>query len=219
MSRRVASLTLDTLEDLPAPCRSCVFWELDPVARDRAEEVGDTEFEKEAWLSSTLLQWGSCGKLVYVGEVVAGYAVYAPPAYVPRSNSFPTSPVGADAVLLAALHVLPDQRGGGLGRVLVQQVAKDLIRRNIRAIEAFGSAAESGPGMGSGRTASCVMPAAYLRAVGFKTVRPHPRWPRLRLELKNALTWREDVEVALEKLIGSVTSDLRGSRRLAPTRS
>jgi len=41
--------------------------------------------------------------------------------------------------------------------------------------------------------------------VGFKTVRPHPRWPRLRLELRSAITWKEDVEAALERLLGQVT--------------
>jgi hypothetical protein len=43
--------------------------------------------------------------------------------------------------------------------------------------------------------------------VGFKTVRPHPRFPRLRLELKTAASWREDVEVALERLLGSMTPE------------
>jgi hypothetical protein len=41
--------------------------------------------------------------------------------------------------------------------------------------------------------------------VGFKTVRPHPRWPRLRLELRSASSWKEDVEAALERLLSSVT--------------
>jgi hypothetical protein len=27
MSRRLASITLDNITDLPLPCRSCVFWE------------------------------------------------------------------------------------------------------------------------------------------------------------------------------------------------
>ena len=43
--------------------------------------------------------------------------------------------------------------------------------------------------------------------MGFKTVRPHPRLPRLRLELKSAVSWREDVEVALERLLGSISPD------------
>ena len=73
MSRRCASLTLDNLDDLPRRCRRCVFWELDPVAREAAEEAGDVELEKEAWVSATLLEWGSCGKIVYVDSLPAGY--------------------------------------------------------------------------------------------------------------------------------------------------
>jgi hypothetical protein len=52
-----------------------------------------------------------------------------------------------------------------------------------------------------------MMPADYLLAVGFKTVRPHPLTPRLRLELKSVASWREDVEVALERLLGSMTPE------------
>jgi hypothetical protein len=46
----------------------------------------------------------------------------------------------------------------------------------------------------------------YLLAVGFKTIRPHHHYPRLRMELRTVLTWREDVEVALERLLGSMTA-------------
>lgn len=199
MSRRLANITLDNLDDLPRRCRGCAFWELDPASRERAEQRGDAVFEKEAWVSATLLDWGSCGKLVYVDGVAAGYAMFAPPAYVPRSVAFPTSPVSADAVLLMSGHVLPEFAGIGLGRMLVQGVAKDLLRRGVRAVEAFGDKNWAEP--------ACVLPADYLLAVGFKTVRHHARYPRLRLELKSTVSWREDVEVALERLLGSMTPD------------
>ncbi len=199
MSRRTVNITLDNLDDLPLRCRTCVFWELDPLAWDRAVEAGDTGFEKESWVSATLLDWGSCGKIAYVDGVAAGFLMYAPPAYVPRSLAFPTSPVSADAVLLMTGQVHSDFSGGGLGRMLVQGVAKDLVRRGVRAIEAFGDERWEAP--------ACVLPASHLRAVGFKTVRPHARFPRLRLELKSAVSWREDVEVALERLLGSMSPD------------
>lgn len=197
VGRRLVNITLDNLDDLPRRCRTCVFWELDPVGHDRAVEAGDTAFEKESWVSATLLEWGSCGKLVYVDSVPAGYAMYAPPLYVPRSVAFPTSPVSSDAVLLMTGHVLPEFQGGGLARMLVQGVAKDLQRRGIRAIEAFGDLQHQGP--------ACILPAEYLTSVGFKTIRPHHRFPRLRLELKTAVAWSENVEAALEKLLGSMT--------------
>jgi hypothetical protein len=200
VSRRLANITLDNLDDLPTRCRSCVFWELDPVAGTRAAEVGDTGLEKEAWVSATLLEWGSCGKVLYVDGVPAGFVMYAPPSYSPRSVAFPTSPVSADAALLMTAQVVAEFTGGGLGRMLVQAVVKDLTRRGIKALEAFGDA--DWPGLGH-----CVLPADQLLAVGFKTVRPHPRYPRLRLELKTVASWREDVEVALERLLGSMSPE------------
>jgi len=217
VSRRLASITLDNLDDLPGRCRSCVFWELDPVAGERACDSGGTDLEKEAWVSDTLLEWGSCGQLIYVDGVAAGYMLYAPPAYVPRSVAFPTSPVSPDAVLLMTARLMPEFTGAGLGRMLIQGVARDVTRRGLRAIEAFGRHSERTepeqrewaappprPVVESPGEHSCVLPADYLLAVGFKTVRPHPKTPRLRLDLKSTASWREDVEYALERLLGSM---------------
>lgn len=229
MSRRVSPLTLDNLDDLPGPCRKCVVWELDPVAARRAYEAGDVAFEKEAWLSATLLQWGSCGRIAYVDDAPAGFVLYAPPHLVPRSMAFPTSPVSGDAVLLMTVRVTEHRQGGGLARMLVQAAAKDLTRRGVRAIEAFaladgpdGPAGPAGPGgpggpreetLPDGAASGCLVPADMLLAVGFKTVRPHHRYPRLRLELKTTLSWREDVEAALERILDSVRAPALTSTR------
>jgi GNAT superfamily N-acetyltransferase len=199
--RKIARLTLDNLDDLPSTCRSCVFWELDPVNRERAAAAGECELEKEAWVSRVLLEWGSCGRIVYVDDQPAGYALYAPPRYVPGADAFPTSPVSEDAVLLATLRILPQYAGGGLGRVLVQAVVKDVLSRGgIRAIEVFGDhrAGEAGEPRG------CVVPADFWLRVGFKTHRSHLRYPRLRMDMRSVLSWREEVEHALEKLLGVV---------------
>lgn len=215
MARRLVNLTLDTLKELPHPCRDCVFWELDPVTAQAACATGDPALEKEAWVSQTLLEWGSCGKLAYVEGALAGYAIYAPPGYVPRAAAFPTAPASPDAVLLTTAHVVAPYAGGGLGRMLVQGVARDLVKRGFKAIEAFGDARygerdEDGAGSQLRDAAvprhrgPCVAPADFFLAVGFKTARPHPRYPRLRLELRTALSWKSDVEYALESLLGSM---------------
>ena len=88
----------------------------------------------------------------------------------------------------------------GLGRMLVQGVAKDLTRRGVT-----GDRGVRRQEVG-GRRRACCRPTT-CSSVGFKTVRPHPRFPRLRLELKTAVSWREDVEVALERLLGSMTPE------------
>ncbi|MGP3978618.1 GNAT family N-acetyltransferase [Streptomyces sp. 8N114] len=198
MGRQLVPLTLDNLPDLPKRCRGCTFWELDPVSGEEAKKAGRPDLEKEAWISAVLLEWGSCGRVVYVDDVAVGYVLYAPPAYVPRSFAFPTSPVSPDAVQLMTASLLPEFQGQGLGRVIVQTVAKDLLRRGFKAIEAFGDTQWAEP--------ACLLPADHLLSVGFKTVRPHPRYPRLRLELRSTVSWRHDMERALDQLLGKVHS-------------
>src|SRR5262249_34887572 len=198
-------LTLDRLAELPSAARSCVYWELDTAATTRAAANGAGALEKEAWLSNTLLGWGTCGKAVYTDGNMAGFAMYAPPAYVPRAGSFPTSPVAADSVMLMALMVLPAHRGRGLGRVLVQGVARDLALRaaaacgpeSARAIEAFGVSADRPPGH---PVHGCPLPEGFLAAVGFATVRSHRTYPRMRLDVRATTGWRADVGQAWDRL-------------------
>jgi hypothetical protein len=91
---------------------------------------------------------------------------------------------------------VPEHAGGGLGRMLVQGMARDLIQRGgIRAVEAFGDSRDTG---------GCVVSADFLGGVGFKTHRPHPVHPRMRMELRSALTWRDELEAAVERLLGAV---------------
>ena len=103
--------------------------------------------------------------------------------------------------------VLPEYAGGGLGRVLMQTVVKDLLKRGgIRALEAFGDTRAPPAARDRaqpGTAAACCRPTTCCGS-GFKTHRPHPRYPRMRLDLQSAVTWRDEVESALERLLGAV---------------
>jgi len=208
VGRKVVRLTLDHLEELTAPCRTCLFWQLDPVRRARVEDPAD---ELDAWVSEVLREWGSCGRVVLVDGVPKGFALYAPESFLPGAAAFATAPVSTDAVLLTQVYVAPDARRGGLGRMLVQGMARDLMERGgIKAVEAFGDT-RGDPGWDSGgpprdhaRGSRCVASVEFLSSVGFKTRRPHARTPRMRMDLRSALTWRDEVEAALEKLMGVV---------------
>lgn len=199
MTRRIVGLTPDrlhTLGDAGVPCRTCVRWELDPVRRGRISSAAEAASEKDAWLSLALREWGSCGRVAVVDEVTVGYVVYAPPAFVPGADGHPTAPVSPDAVLMTTAYVAPEHAGGGLGRMLVQSMARDLVTRGgIRAVEAFGDTRDRG---------SCVVAAGFLAHVGFRTHRPHPTTPRMRMDLRSALTWKDEVEAAIERLVGVV---------------
>ncbi len=202
MSRRVARLTLDNVADLTGHCSTCVFWQLDPVRRHRAR--GHECDELSAWVSEVLREWGSCGRVLYVDDQPAGHILYAPAVYVRGASQLPTAPVSPDAVLLVEARVDPSYRGGGLGRVLVQAMAKDLVKRGgIRAVEAFGEVPARSSDTGDDLP-RCVLPADYLLGVGFRTHRAHARYPRMRMDLRSVLTWRAELEGAFDRLLAPV---------------
>jgi GNAT superfamily N-acetyltransferase len=206
VGRKIERLTLDHLPELPGACAECVFWELDPVRRRAV--CGHEAEEKAAWVSMVLREWGSCGRVAVVDGEVVGHMIWAPPVHVPGAYGFATAPVSADAVILATAHLAPEHRGGGLGRMMVQAMAKDLIRRGdgIKAVEAFGDT--------RGRTGQCVIPADFLLAVGFSTHRAHAVHPRMRMDLRTTLSLREELERGLETLLGAVSG--KRARRPAP---
>lgn len=194
MGRDILPLTLDRLADLPGQCARCVFWELNASLGPR---VADPAEAKEGWLTTTLLDWGSPGRVAYVDGEPAGYLTFAPAHLVPRAEAFATSPVSQDAIVLMTARIEPRFAGQGIGRVLVQAAAKDALRRGVRAMEAYGSTALTPPG-------GCVLPSDFLRAVGFRTAREHLAYPRMRLDLRTALRWRSEVEQAVERLFAPV---------------
>jgi hypothetical protein len=225
---RITPLRLESFEQLPKHARRCVFWELDPSTLSPDDHLADPEFEKEAWLSMVMLEWGSCGQLaVECGEdgpisddaPCLGYAFYAPPRAVPRATLFPTAPVSPDAVLLTSLGVDATAEAEGLTRNLMASVVADLVRRGVRALEAFGRTADSAEltdprlvspvlqpaihALGDCSVEQCVIDADFLLDAGFAVVAQHPFFPRLRLELDKGLGWKADVEAALERLLES----------------
>ncbi|MGI8887822.1 MAG: GNAT family N-acetyltransferase [Nocardioidaceae bacterium] len=229
MARKLVSVTLDNASELPLPCRTCTWWE-------RGERAGGGD-SKDDWLSAVLLDWGSCGRMLCIDGEIAGFALYAPAAYVVGAPGVVTRDVSADAVLLMTARILPQYAGAGLGRVLIQSVVKDAFsHRGVKAVEAFGDtwvprrriptgaksalAAQendssgknsSGSGSGTSEPLSCVLPADFLSAVGFKTVQHHPRYPRFRLELRSVLSWRSEVELALERWLGAIRPERAAS--------
>lgn len=224
MSVRIAPLRLDGFELLPKHARRCVFWEVDPATLGGDHQLADPEFEKEAWLSMVMLEWGCCGQVATaaasdrVGDPPClGYVLYAPPRTVPRAHRFPTAPVSADAVLLTSMGVEPGPLSIDVSRDLIARSVDELVRRGVRALEAFGrttavselldqryadpDVAPVLEALGDCSLEHCVIDADFLTDVGFTVVAPHRYFPRLRLDLDEGLGWKAEVEAALEGLL------------------
>lgn len=169
MGLSVVDITLENLRHAPPEVLVAVFWELD------TDEVDvDPGFEKEEWFSSTLLEWGVCGKLAVQHGESLGFAEFAPPALFPRLARFPSGRVSPDAVYLSYCYIAPEHRGRGLGKLLIRAVAGDLLDRGYGGLEAIGDR-EWGEGW--------VLPSRFLESNGFRVLREDPRYPLLRLDL------------------------------------
>lgn len=204
MTRALVPLSMSSISDLPRRCRACVNWEL-PSAAAAGLDVDQAGFEKEVWLSGVMLTWGSAGQIVTVDDRPVGFALYAPPTAVPGTAAFPTSPVSPDAVLLTTARILPEFRGQGLARYLMNGVVTALTSRGVRAIELFGIEDAVEESEIDIDLPTCLLPAAFARAVGFSDIQPHRRYPRLRFELPSGIGWKAEVESALEKLFTVIT--------------
>ncbi|HVH54072.1 MAG TPA: GNAT family N-acetyltransferase [Actinomycetota bacterium] len=190
MGRTVVDVDLANFHLVPKACLSSVFWELDRIDPDV-----DPRFEKEEWFSSTLLEWGRCGKLVVEDGEALAFAEYAPSTLFPRLARFPAArAASADACYLAYCFVDERHRGRSLGSELVHEVARDLVDRGYRAVEAVGDRAFQG---------SWVLPTTFLGANGFAVVYDDDRYPLMRLNLHTSADPRRQLARAAAALASS----------------
>ncbi len=191
--RKIVDVTADRLDELPERCRHCRFWELGtPRPIDVEEEELDDEalVEKCAWWRSVELEFGSSGRAVRVDAEVAAWCLFGPPEFFAR-RSAPTPRPSGDALLLATVWVERPFRGAGLGPLLLRTVVKETLRRDLRAVEAYGDRRH--------REAGCLLPVTWLLHEGFTVHREHPRYPLLRLDVHSTARWAEPIEQMLEQ--------------------
>ena len=104
-----------------------MFWE-------SARDVEDPGFEKAAWISSTLLNFGPCGFSIRTDATV----IYCAAQDAPGVAKLPTGPVSSDAAIITSLFVTSQRAGRGLESVLLDTAIMDLVEREFDAVEAFG---------------------------------------------------------------------------------
>jgi GNAT superfamily N-acetyltransferase len=168
VSIRVVDVDLDNLHLCPKPCLGSVFWEM-----PEPEAEMDPAFHKEEWFSSTLLEWGRCGKLLLEDDEGLGFAQYGPATFFAGLAKFPWARISDDAVFLSSCFVQEGHRGRGYGAELVRTVARDVVDRGYRALESVGD--RSG-------TKEWVMPGGFLARCRFTVLREHRQFPVMRLD-------------------------------------
>lgn len=191
-------LSLETMGRIHPQAARSIFWELDAEAASLVHDSGDPSFEKEAWLTTTLLEYGCCGLSLERSTAARAVAtvLWCSRDAAPGCAQLPTAPVSEDAEVLTSLFIDPGFAGVGLEAVLLDAAIMQLVDADVPAVEAFGwrqdffSRADvdellEGPVGSVLRSASEIglMSVAVLESAGFQVVADHPVLPRLRLEL------------------------------------
>ncbi|MEX2504542.1 MAG: GNAT family N-acetyltransferase [Egicoccus sp.] len=205
MARRLVPLHGDVVEELPRPCRECLFWELGGDCPGRDGSAGrrdgdDPLTRKQAWASALVQDGHHAGRVVKVEDEVAAHAVFGPvEAFARRPGLVP--PADPGSLLLATVWVQPQWRGLGLGRLLVQAALKEALRLDLPAVEAYGDR--------RWHERECHLPATWLLHEGFEVHGEHPRTPLLRLDTRRTARWAESLEHALEEMLAHLPRRVR----------
>lgn len=207
MNDRIRPLTGELIEQLPTPCRTCLFWELADAPRgpqpNRAAEVAEA---KLLYHRAVELDWGPPGLLVRSDGRTLAFATFVPAEQAHRTRRLGSVP-SDDALVLTTMWVDPDVRGTGIASTLLHRVLRQAHDLGLRAVEATATRGGDGP---------CLLPEAFLLASGFVVHHQHVRHPLLRLDLRQTVRWQDAMEHAL-KGVRAVLG--RRDRRTAPSTS
>lgn len=155
-----------TLKNVHPACLRSAFWEAGP-------NVDDIRLAKEMWLTSTLLDYGTCGfSIPNVATIL-----FAPPSLVPGSSFMNAGPVSPDAVLITSLFT--SRLSEGVSSLLIDAALAHLFSLDLPAVEAFGWRSGTFGPIG-------LIPEEALLSAGFEVLREDESAPLLRLELPPA---------------------------------
>lgn len=202
MPRRLQPLTADVFDRLPAACQGCAFWESTRMVSRECGSVCDRELLRE-WYATVSTEWGECGRVASDGDEILGFVKYAPSRYFPQARTFNSAPENPDAPLIACLHVSPDARDRGLGKLLLQATLRDLSVRGERSVEIFGSTEPIA------REISPMPSVDFLLRQGFQVSRPDPAYPLMRLDMRSLALLTENLESVLDSLFAPLRSPKR----------
>ena len=119
----VSEITAEDFERSPALAGAVDYW----TGLGGSASPGPTE-----WHEAVRESWGPPGFVMRRSGAVTGFALYAPPQYLPRCESYPAAPVDPGSIFLADLR--GDRR---TRRHLLVRTLRDLRGRSYGSVEAM----------------------------------------------------------------------------------
>jgi hypothetical protein len=159
---RIAGLTGVTLQDVPAVCHSCVWWQ----TREGREE------DKRKWIEKAETAWGPWGTVYYDSDGrVLGSMQYGPSDLFPRAAELPAGPPSADAVLVTCAYLV-DTSSPWVMQSLFLAAIGDARDRGAKALETFSYLYREGESAYERfQVHKTIFPGDFLADLGFQPVR------------------------------------------------
>jgi hypothetical protein len=175
MRTRLAGLTGATLEQVPAVCHECVWWQSRTAGR---------RVDKRRWIDKTETEIGSWGTVYYDDDGrVLGSMQHGPASLFPRADELPAGPPSDDAFLVTCAYLVDRTSPWVLQSLFLAAIgeAKD---RGAAALEAFAYRYREGEtDYERFLVHRTVFPRDFLSDFGFRTVRASGQVELARLEL------------------------------------
>jgi hypothetical protein len=175
MRTRLAGLTGATLEQVPAVCHECVWWQ---------SRTGGRRVDKRRWIDKTETEVGAWGTVYYDDDGrVLGSMQCGPASLFPRADELPAGPPSDDAFLVTCAYLVDRTSPWVLQSLFLAAIgeAKD---RGAAALEAFAYRYPEGEtDYERFLVHRTVFPRDFLSDFGFRTVRASGQVELARLEL------------------------------------
>lgn len=193
--RELRILTPDRVGDLLGPCAPCPYWQTLP--HNGHTPCADPLALLADWVAEVTDDWGPPGRVAYVDGSPIGHVIVAPARHVPRLAAFAAAPSDPSRLMLLTIGVSPGRHVKGLRKSLIRAAAKEALQHRTRSLTAIGARAPAA-------SHPCILDVALLERAGFRVEREHPTHPRLRLDLRTAVTVRDEATEFVRQALARV---------------
>jgi hypothetical protein len=158
----VTGLTGLTLEDAPAVCQSCTWWQ-SRTGRD---------VDKRKWIEKAETEWGPWGTVYYDSDGrLLGSMQYGPAALFPRAAELPAGPPSQDAVLVTCTYLVATSSPWVMQSLFLAAIG-DARDKGAKALETFGYRYREGESQYERfQVHKTIFPVDFLADLGFQPVR------------------------------------------------
>jgi hypothetical protein len=159
---RVTGLTGVTLQDAPAVCHECIWWQ---TREGRS-------LDKRRWIERAETEWGPWGTVYYDADGrVLGSMQYGPAELFPRAAELPAGPPSDDAVLVTCAFLV-EQSSPWVMQSLFLAAIGDARDRGAKALETFSYRYSEGESQYERfQVHKTIFPADFLADFGFRAIR------------------------------------------------